>query len=127
MLKRIVCVSSENVTGKTGTSTLGRWHWKSDKPHNTTNNTRKTRSDTEKQRKPLVTGTVVRIISLSHMCPCMHIRKIAEQVNMLPVRLVHENVGLRTNFTSETTIKVETGEGAHGNRTIPGELHDTKH
>ena len=49
------------------------------------------------------------------------------QVNTLPIRLVHENVGLRTCYSSEAAIKVETRGGTHGNRTTPGELHDTKH
>ena len=49
------------------------------------------------------------------------------QVNTLPIRLVHEDVGLRTRYSSETAIKSETKEGTHGNRTTAGELHDTKH
>ena len=61
------------------------------------------------------------------MCPRMHIRKIAVQVNTLPIRLVHENVGLRTCYSSEVAIKLETREGTHGNRMTPDELHDTKH
>ena len=49
------------------------------------------------------------------------------QVNMLPIRLVQENVGLRTCYSSEAAIKSETKEGKHGNGTTPDELHDTKH
>ena len=61
------------------------------------------------------------------MCPCMHARKIDAQVNLLPIRLVHENVGLMTCYSSEAAIKLETREGTRDNRTTPDELHDTKH
>ena len=55
--------------GKIGTSIVGRRQWKPRKRHNTSNTTHKTRSDLEKQRKPLLTGTVLRIISLNPFVP----------------------------------------------------------
>ena len=49
------------------------------------------------------------------------------QANTLPMRLVHENVELKTCYLSEADTKLGTKEGTHGNRMTPGELHDTKH
>ena len=49
------------------------------------------------------------------------------QVNTLPERLVQENVGLWTCYSSETVIKLGIREGTHDNQTAAGELHNTKH
>ena len=46
------------------------------------------------------------------------------QVNASPVRLMRENVLLRTCYSSEAAIKSATRDGGHGNRTTPGKLRD---
>ena len=125
--KSSVSVPSENEIGKTRTSTVGKWQRKSGKPHNSSNNTHKTRPDTEKQRRPPLAGTALRIIPLNpHVPTTVVCEESCHAAQYVANTSVARNLGLRIRYSSEAAIKIGAKEGMHYNRTTPTELHDTK-